>query len=552
MSWSEAYLAKRTPLHESYHRISLTFTLTQCIQEKQICLQQMIQLKAYYFLHLQIIISSEEWKTYSITSIIQLLTEISKELSLSSDYFKPVVEITHSSVTIGSYKTDHNRLPVTLTPINDETLPILSETMTSIPTKQPNYYITLQLPLEYIQRKDLQQLLQCNSYIKCIIFMITSSYFPLTTQHYEQFVAHFRDLQILFLPISLQEQKKSEDQASNTQELTSKPLVNTQETQDGIRILIENPEKNQQINLENNKIQSNETLDETSSSSFGTTIPSMINFSQLNTMVAMDTLCWGINGLTSHNEIDKFLLNYASQLYLQYIILPSASSTSSSSSVVASTMLQGNYQTMTIELIQHFGYTPWIMIPQDCLITWYDASNSSDESSTPSSSQIPSLYYELADNYHISIVTLILRYLLHLGTIFSVPGHVFSLQNQSNSQEKTKNITKNQILYQEYIARLLHPFVYRKEYLSSNRIVSLILSSEDIESIQNISEEYEMMEEESHVQSYSNQLPSQHAFMIYHASQNPKPLLLPPIPPISPNDIFAKINLQPLQSKLLD
>lgn len=122
-----------------------------------------------------------------------------------------------------------------------------------------------------------------------------------------------------------------------------------------------------------------------------------------------------------------------------------------------------NIRSRCIELIHSKG-----------LNVYYDINN---EVSTVSAVQ-SAIINEICSKYEITPLTAILKIMLQLGIVITIP---YDLMNDSLLNE---------------ISRLVHPFVYRKEFVSVVKIISLCISKCDIEKVRNCSDEIEAEIEE--------------------------------------------------------
>ena len=87
---------------------------------------------------------------------------------------------------------------------------------------------------------------------------------------------------------------------------------------------------------------------------------------------------------------------------------------------------------------------------------------------------------ELSKKYKVSCDLFLLKLLLQLGIIIKINVNYIN------------NIMGEKYIYNNY-NRLVHPFVYRKEFVSSFRIITIIIDEEDIEIIRNKSENEELL-----------------------------------------------------------
>lgn len=132
-----------------------------------------------------------------------------------------------------------------------------------------------------------------------------------------------------------------------------------------------------------------------------------------------------------------------------------------------------NLKLHSIELAHTLGYNTMVSVTQQALLS--DFVNES-------------VLVQLSEKYSVPPNTVLLKAILQLGCIACIP-----FDNQA----------VNCAFIQNHLSRLCHPFVHRKSFVSSNKIITFQISSEDMAILTEMSEEYEAGETDVHWQQHS-------------------------------------------------
>ena len=157
---------------------------------------------------------------------------------------------------------------------------------------------------------------------------------------------------------------------------------------------------------------------------------------------------------------------------------------------------------MPIDIIQfiHLGSfhlpnirTRWIeLIYTQGINVWYDMMIDDDNVIISSSSDIIN---QLSQKYQVSSMTFLVKCLLQLGIIVSIPMIINQKQQQHDHQDhhlqQQLQLKHNLQYITEHYSRLVHPFNYRKSHVSAVKIISLRIDYTDIKVITDISDEIE-------------------------------------------------------------
>lgn len=178
----------------------------------------------------------------------------------------------------------------------------------------------------------------------------------------------------------------------------------------------------------------------------------------------------GIGNIRSLDDLDWYLINIPIDI-IQFIHLGS--------------FQLPNIRTRWIELI----YTQGINV-------WYDMMIDNDTDIISSSSS--DIINQLSHKYQVSSMTFLVKCLLQLGIIVSIPmiinqnqyQHQHQQQQQHHDQQQQQLKHNLQYITEQY-SRLVHPFNYRKSFVSAVKIISLRIDYIDIKLITDISDEIE-------------------------------------------------------------
>jgi len=158
---------------------------------------------------------------------------------------------------------------------------------------------------------------------------------------------------------------------------------------------------------------------------------------------------------------------------------------------------------MPIDIIQfiHLGSfqlpnirTRWIeLIYTQGINVWYDMMIDDDNVIISSSSDIIN---QLSQKYQVSSMTFLVKCLLQLGIIVSIPMIINQKQQQQHNYQdhhlqQQQQLKHNLQYITEQYSRLVHPFNYRKSHVSAVKIISLRIDYTDIKVITDISDEIE-------------------------------------------------------------
>ena len=154
---------------------------------------------------------------------------------------------------------------------------------------------------------------------------------------------------------------------------------------------------------------------------------------------------------------------------------------------------------MPIDIIQfiHLGSfqlpnirTRWIeLIYTQGINVWYDMMIDNDTDIISSSSS--DIINQLSQKYQVSSMTFLVKCLLQLGIIVSIPMIINQKQQQHHHLQQQQQIKHNLQYITEQYSRLVHPFNYRKLFVSAVKIISLRIDYTDIKVITDISDEIE-------------------------------------------------------------
>ena len=155
---------------------------------------------------------------------------------------------------------------------------------------------------------------------------------------------------------------------------------------------------------------------------------------------------------------------------------------------------------MPIDIIQfiHLGSfqlpnirTRWIeLIYTQGINVWYDMMID-DDNVIISSSSSSDIINQLSQKYQVSSMTFLVKCLLQLGIIVSIPMIINQKQQQHHHLQQQQQIKHNLQYITEQYSRLVHPFNYRKLFVSAVKIISLRIDYTDIKVITDISDEIE-------------------------------------------------------------
>ena len=154
---------------------------------------------------------------------------------------------------------------------------------------------------------------------------------------------------------------------------------------------------------------------------------------------------------------------------------------------------------MPIDIIQfiHLGSfqlpnirTRWIeLIYTQGINVWYDMMID-DDNVIISSSSSSDIINQLSQKYQVSSMTFLVKCLLQLGIIVSIPM-IINQKQQHHHLQQQQQIKHNLQYITEQYSRLVHPFNYRKLFVSAVKIISLRIDYTDIKVITDISDEIE-------------------------------------------------------------
>lgn len=154
---------------------------------------------------------------------------------------------------------------------------------------------------------------------------------------------------------------------------------------------------------------------------------------------------------------------------------------------------------MPIDIIQfiHLGSfqlpnirTRWIeLIYTQGINVWYDMMI--DDDNVIKSSLSSDIINQLSQKYQVSSMTFLVKCLLQLGIIVSIPMIINQKQQQHHHLQQQQQIKHNLQYITEQYSRLVHPFNYRKLFVSAVKIISLRIDYTDIKVITDISDEIE-------------------------------------------------------------
>lgn len=131
----------------------------------------------------------------------------------------------------------------------------------------------------------------------------------------------------------------------------------------------------------------------------------------------------------------------------------------------------------------------WIeLIYTQGINVWYDMMIDDDNAILSSSSDI---IHQLSQKYQVSSMTFLVKCLLQLGIIVSIPMIINRTQQHHHHQQQQQQLKHNLQYITEQYSRLVHPFNYRKSFVSAVKIISLRIDYTDIKVITDISDEIE-------------------------------------------------------------
>lgn len=168
----------------------------------------------------------------------------------------------------------------------------------------------------------------------------------------------------------------------------------------------------------------------------------------------------GIGNIRSLDDLDWYLIKMPIDI-IQFIHLGS--------------FQLPNIRTRWIELIYTQGINVWydMMIDDDNAIISSDIIN------------------QLSQKYQVSSMTFLVKCLLQLGIIVSIPMIINQKQQHNHHLQQQQQLKHNLQYITERYSRLVHPFNYRKTFVSAVKIISLRIDYTDIKVITDISDEIE-------------------------------------------------------------
>jgi hypothetical protein len=198
------------------------------------------------------------------------------------------------------------------------------------------------------------------------------------------------------------------------------------------------------------------------------------------------TLHYGIQSFDSHDLIDTFLLLERENVPNRFTFV-------------------GNHLTMvpnlhshTIESIHSYGYNSLISISQDYLM---------ENDGELFHEQLQDYYSKIAQKYEISPFTFLGKVYLQLGAILILPYFIEDEVEEDEVEEDEVEEEEDEEIKQSFLQdwkRLVHPFVHRKQHVSTHRLISLWIEQEDMDSIVELSmDQVEMVLDRKRVEEFA-------------------------------------------------
>eukprot|EP01031_Cornospumella_fuschlensis_P029611 gene29611-35745_t len=175
---------------------------------------------------------------------------------------------------------------------------------------------------------------------------------------------------------------------------------------------------------------------------------------KMRAKIAVESDGASVTNLNSVDDIDAFMLTHKHHAKMQFLSLHLSS--------------LPNLCSMVVELVHSFGWNCVLTVEPNVLTQSYS---------------LP-LYTNLAEKYKVPPFVVIFKCVLQLGALMCFP---------------VQDMEKIAANFAVDVGRLGHPFVHRKEFLSTSKVISLIVSDQDMDSVIEASEEEELKRDLSRV-----------------------------------------------------